>query len=401
MSQLLDKLVALLEQKEERMVSIRRYLHQHPELSFQETETAKYIADFYEGKDCQIRTNFGGQYGIVVDIEGTKESSEPQKYIAIRADFDALPIQEETGLTFASQNPGVMHACGHDAHTAYMLILAESLIELRREFSGKVRILHQPAEEVPPGGAKAMIEAGCLEGIDAVLGIHVMSTMEEGTVQYHAGAVQTGRATFKVVFQGKGGHGSMPHKANDTIVAASTFVTAAQTIVSRRINPFETAVVTIGSFDGKGSANVIKDSVTIEGDVRVMSEASRHIVEEEFKQILDGIARAFKVTYHLDYLNDYPVLINDTKVTETVEKALKAQAIPEVKILECEPQTPSEDFAYYAQAIPACFFYVGAHIPGTEFFPHHHPKFQISEKSLLISAKSMATALLGLLEEGE
>lgn len=401
MSQLLDKLVALLEQKEERMISIRRYLHQHPELSFQETETAKYIADFYKGKDCQTRTNFGGQYGIVVDIEGAKESSEPQKHIAIRADFDALPIQEETGLAFASQNPGVMHACGHDAHTAYMLILAESLIELRTEFSGKVRILHQPAEEVPPGGAKAMIEAGCLEGVDAVLGIHVMSTMAEGTVQYHAGAVQTGRATFKVVFQGKGGHGSMPHKANDTIVAASTFVTAAQTIVSRRISPFETAVVTIGSFDGKGSANVIKDSVTIEGDVRVMSEASRHIVEEEFKQILDGIATAFKVTYHLDYLNDYPVLINDTKVTETVKKALKAQAIPEVKILECEPQTPSEDFAYYAQAIPACFFYVGAHIPGTESFPHHHPKFKISEKSLLISARSMATALLGLLEEGE
>lgn len=396
-----SKLLALLEQKNEKMIEIRRYLHQHPELSFHETETAKYIADFYKDKDCVVKTNVGGIYGIVVEIFGSMETTKPIKHIAIRADFDALPIQEETGLEFSSTNPGVMHACGHDAHTAYMLVLAESLIELKSEFSGHVRILHQPAEEVPPGGAKAMIEAGCLDGIDAVLGIHVMSTMEEGTVQYHAGAVQTGRATFKVVLQGKGGHGSMPHNANDTIVAASQFVTAAQTIVSRRVSPFETAVVTIGSFDGKGSANVIKDSVTLEGDVRVMSEATRKTIEEEFKEILDGIASAFKVTYKQDYINDYPVLMNDSNVTNAVATALKAQAIPEVEVLECEPQTPSEDFAYYAQTIPACFFYVGAHIPGTEYFPHHHPKFQISEKALMISAKSMATALTAMLEGGK
>ncbi|MDE7506876.1 amidohydrolase, partial [Streptococcus agalactiae] len=260
----------------------------------------------YKGKDCHVQTQFGGMNGVVVDIYGDKATDKPIKHIALRADFDALPIQEETGLSFASKTAGVMHACGHDAHTAYLLILAESLIELKSEFSGHIRILHQPAEEVPPGGAKAMIEAGCLDGIDAVLGIHVMSTMEEGTVQYHAGPIQTGRATFKVILQGKGGHGSMPHRANDTIVAASSFVMAAQTIVSRRVNPFDTAVVTIGSFDGKGSANVIKDSVTLEGDVRVMSEETRGVVEEEFKRILEGIAQTYGVSYQLDYQNDYP-----------------------------------------------------------------------------------------------
>ncbi|EHI69981.1 M20 family metallopeptidase [Streptococcus ictaluri] len=403
MKQFTDKVLARLEAKQSRMIEIRRYLHQRPELSFQESKTAKYISDFYQGKDCQVQTNVGGIRGVVVDVFGSKESAKKQQHIAIRADFDALPIQEETGLPFASVNPGVMHACGHDAHTAHMLILAETLIELKSEFSGHVRVLHQPAEEVPPGGAKAMIEAGCLDGIDAVLGIHVMSTMEEDTVQYHAGAVQTGRATFKVKIQGKGGHGSMPHLANDAIVAAASFVTSAQTIVSRRISPFETAVVTIGSFDGKGSANVIKDSVTLEGDVRVMSEESRQIVEEEFKQILEGICQAFKVTYELDYLNDYPVLMNDAHVTDTVTKALREQAIPEMEVLECDPQTPSEDFAYYAQQIPACFFYVGAHEAGKAYYPHNHPKFEISEQSLLISAKAkaMATALMACLEEGE
>ncbi|HGE7692700.1 TPA: M20 family metallopeptidase [Streptococcus agalactiae] len=391
-----------LDQKCDQMVAIRRYLHENPELSFKETKTAAYISDFYKGKDCHVQTQFGRMNGVVVDIYGDKATDKPIKHIALRADFDALPIQEETGLSFASKTAGVMHACGHDAHTAYLLILAESLIELKSEFSGHIRILHQPAEEVPPGGAKAMIEAGCLDGIDAVLGIHVMSTMEEGTVQYHAGPIQTGRATFKVILQGKGGHGSMPHRANDTIVAASSFVMAAQTIVSRRVNPFDTAVVTIGSFDGKGSANVIKDSVTLEGDVRVMSEETRGVVEEEFKRILDGIAQTYGVSYQLDYQNDYPVLVNNSEVTQKVANSLKSVAIKEIlDVIDCDPQTPSEDFAYYAQTIPACFFYVGAHEEGQPYYPHHHPKFQIAESSLMVSAKSMATAALAMLVEGE
>ena len=397
MATVLEQLHQKLEEKEARMIEIRRYLHENPELSFEETETAKYIADFYAGKDVKIQTGFGGGHGIIVDIEGGKEGPS----LAIRADFDALPIQEETDLPFASKNPGVMHACGHDGHTAYMMILAESLIELKDQLPGKIRILHQPAEEVPPGGAIGMVKAGALDGIDHVLGIHVMSLMETGSVHYHAGATQTGRATFKVTFQGRGGHGSSPHTANDAIVAAAQFVTAVQTIVSRRINPFNTATVTIGSFDGNGSANVIKDAVTLEGDVRIMDEESRKIVEKEFRQLVDGICAAFGMEYNLHYANDYPVLMNDEALTNMVVTAIEDANIPEVTaVVDSGPETASEDFAYYAQERPSTFFYVGAHKEGTPIYPHHHPKFMIDEGSLMVAAKTMSAAVIHYLEKG-
>ena len=397
MTDLRTRLFDKLKEKEPKMIEIRRHFHENPELSFHETETAKYIAAFYEGKDCTVQTGIGGGNGILVDIKGGKEGQT----LAIRADFDALPIQEDTGLSFSSKVPNVMHACGHDGHTAYMMILADTLIELKDELAGTIRVIHQPAEEVPPGGSKAMIEAGCLDGVDNVLGIHVMSTMEVGKVFYHKGPVHTGRATFKAVLHGKGGHGSTPQDANDAIVAAAQFVTAVQTIVSRRINPFDTATVTIGSFDGKGSANVIKETVTLEGDVRIMKEELRPIVEKEFRQILDGICTAFDITYELDYANDYPVCLNDSDVTEMVATAVKEAAIPEVtEVVECGPQTPSEDFAYYSLERPSCFFFVGAHKEGTPMYPHHNPKFYIDEDCLLIAAKSMGAAVLYYLFEG-
>lgn len=387
MTTLQTKLFAGLEKRKAEMIAIRRYLHENPELSFHETNTAQYIENFYQEKNCKVTTHVGGGNGIIVDIKGGIAGPT----IAIRADFDALPIQENTGLSFASKVPSVMHACGHDGHTAYMMILADSLIEMKEEIAGTIRILHQPAEEVPPGGAKGMIEAGCLEGVSAVLGIHVMSTEEVGCVYYHKGAIQTGRATFNISFLGKGGHGSMPQEANDAIVAASQFVTAVQTIVSRRLNPFDTATVTIGSFDGKGSANIIKENVTLTGDVRVMKEETRDLVEKEFHRILDGICKAFNITYKLDYQNDYPVLINDYKITDMVISALAQAKIP---VKDCGPQTPSEDFAYYALKKPSCFFYVGAHKKGTLMYPHHNPKFYIDESCLEIAAKAMGSAVL-------
>ncbi|MHC5229421.1 M20 family metallopeptidase [Enterococcus sp. LJL99] len=385
----LDKLYNLLDQKKERMIQIRRQLHENPELSFQETRTAKFIADFYKNKDCIVSSNIGGN-GVVVVID----SGKPGKNIAIRADFDALPIQEETGLPFASKNPGVMHACGHDGHTAYMLILAESLIELKEEFTGKITILHQPAEETPPGGAIHMIKDGCLDGVDAVLGIHVMSGLPVGTVHYHAGPTQSGRATFKVKIQGKGSHGSMPNAGIDSILVASQFVVNIQSIVSRKTDPFDMATVTIGSFDGKGSANVLKDSVILEGDVRVMNEAARDIIETEFKRILAGICSAYGATYELNYENDYPVLVNDEKMTDLVSTTLKSADFPELTAVEeCKAQAPSEDFAYYCLERPSCFFYVGATGSGQVAYPHHHPKFDIDEECLMVAAKSMASCV--------
>ncbi|GAA0136023.1 M20 family metallopeptidase [Paenibacillus sp. YSY-4.3] len=392
-----EQLFQKLRAKKDRIIEIRRYLHAHPELSFHEENTAKYIADLYAGKDCEVRNNVGGN-GIVVTID----SGKPGKTLAIRADFDALPIMEETGLPFASKNPGVMHACGHDGHTAYMLILGETLIEMKDELRGKVVILHQHAEEKPPGGAIQMIKDGCLDGVDNVFGIHVMSTMETGKIYYREGNAQTGRAYFKVKINGKGGHGSSPHMANDAIVAGSYFVQAVQTIISRRLNPFDVASITIGSFDGKGSFNVIKDSVELEGDVRVMTEETRELVEREIRYKLEGLQEMFGITYELDYLNDYPVLYNDPELTEFVAESLKNSSIPEVTSVErCEPQPPSEDFAYYAQERPSVFFYVGAMPADGKYYPHHHPKFDINEDSMLIAAEAMGAVVLDYLREDD
>ncbi|AXZ22444.1 M20 family metallopeptidase [Staphylococcus warneri] len=388
-----NTLVERLREKEDRMIEIRRYLHQHPELSFKEVETPKYIANFYKDKDCKVETNVG-QNGVKVTID----SGKPGKTLAIRADFDALPIKEETGLPFASENEGVMHACGHDAHTAYMLILAETLIEMKDKFKGKVIVIHQPAEEMPPGGAQGMIKDGVLEGVDHVLGAHVMSTMEAGKVFYKEGFVQTGRAYFKLTVHGKGGHGSSPHMANDAIVAGANFVTTAQTVVSRRLSPFETGVVTIGSFDGKGQFNVIKDSIEIEGDVRALTDDTRDTIEKELTRLVEGLESTFGVTCDFEFNKDYPALYNNPEFTSYVADTIKNAGDNDIKgVEECEPQPPSEDFAFYAVELPSTFIYSGAAPEDGEIYPHHHPKFNISESSMLVAAEAVGTVVLDYL----
>ncbi|MCM3069382.1 M20 family metallopeptidase [Staphylococcus warneri] len=388
-----NTLVERLREKEDRMIEIRRYLHQHPELSFKEVETPKYIANFYKDKDCKVETNVG-QNGVKVTID----SGKPGKTLAIRADFDALPIKEETGLPVASENEGVMHACGHDAHTAYMLILAETLIEMKDQFKGKVIVIHQPAEEMPPGGAQGMIKDGVLEDVDHVLGAHVMSTMEAGKVFYKEGFVQTGRAYFKLTVHGKGGHGSSPHMANDAIVAGANFVTTAQTVVSRRLSPFETGVVTIGSFDGKGQFNVIKDSIEIEGDVRALTDDTRDTIEKELTRLVEGLESTFGVTCDFEFNKDYPALYNNPEFTSYVAETIKNAGDNDIKgVEECEPQPPSEDFAFYAVELPSTFIYSGAAPEDGEIYPHHHPKFNISESSMLVAAEAVGTVVLDYL----
>lgn len=382
-----------IDDKTPKMIEMRRYLHQHPELSFEEEKTSQFIVDFYKGKDCDVKTNVGG-YGVVVTID----SGKPGKTIALRADFDALPITEETGLEFTSKNPGCMHACGHDAHTSYMLTLADTLLEIKDQLVGKVVILHQPAEETPPGGAIAMIKDGCLEGVDNVLGVHLWSPIDTGDIHYCLGATMAGRSSFKVKFKGKGGHGAVPHEANDTIVAASQFVVAAQTIVSRRVSPFEMATLTIGNFDGRGSFNVIKDSVFIEGDVRSMDPATRELVAKEFKSILDGIAAMFRIEYELFYEHDYPVLMSDEALTSNVIHSIETAGIENLNEISLAQANPaSEDFAYYSEVVPSSYIFVGAKPASGEFFPHHHPKFDINEDAMGIAAKAIGTATLDYL----
>ncbi|MBP2097515.1 amidohydrolase [Enterococcus rivorum] len=395
-----EKLIAALREKETRMIDIRRYLHQHPELSFHETETAKYIANFYieKGLDVEVETDVNGEHGVIVTID----SGKPGKTLAIRADFDALPIEEETELPFASENKGVMHACGHDGHTAYMLVLAETLAEMKEELHGKIKVFHQPAEETPPGGAIGMIKAGCLDGVDNVVGIHVISTAPFGKVLYCEGEMHSARSFFKLTIEGKGGHGSSPHVANDAIVAGSYFVTILQTIISRRINPFDMGVVTIGSFDGAGSFNVIKDKVTLDGDVRAMSEKARSIIDAEIKQICDGLEVTFGVKCRLEYTTDYPVVYNDPTFTRQVVDILKNTKLDGVDGIEqTVPQPPSEDFAYFAEKVPSTFIHVGGQVEDKPTYFHHHPKFDFNEKALLVCAEVMGSIVVDYLNEAK
>ena len=389
-----EKLYTLLDKKSDEMIKNRRYLHEHPEVSFQEEKTSEFILKHYADKDVKVEYPLG-THGIKVTID----SGKPGKTVALRADFDALPIQEETDLPFASKN-GAMHACGHDGHTAYLLALADCLIELKSEFTGKVVILHQHAEEAPPGGAKEMIEAGALEGVDAVFGCHFMNMMQPGKAYYHAGPTQHARSKFIIKAQGQGGHASMPQDANDAILIASQVVINLQSIVSRRISSMESAVLTIGSFDGKGQANIIKDCVTLEGDVRCLTDETNHFIEREIRRICVGIAQAYACEIKVDYTIDYPVLYNDTKLTEFVYKTLQKAKIPELKGVEDSGiQNPSEDFAYYAQVKPACFFYIGAKPDAEAVYPHHHPKFEINEEALMLAAKSVGTIALQYLND--
>ncbi|EPY9331076.1 M20 family metallopeptidase [Listeria monocytogenes] len=386
------QLMNMLQERKDEITQIRRHLHEHPELSFHEAETAKFIQDFYKGKDVEVATEVGNGHAVVVTIKGGK----PGKTIALRADFDALPIEEQTDLPFKSKNPGVMHACGHDGHTAYLLVLADCLIQLKENIPGTIKIVHQHAEETPPGGAKSVVESGILDDVDQIFGIHVFPFGESGQVYYHSGYAMAGRTYFKLKIQGVGGHGSSPHMANDAIVAGAYFVTAIQTVVSRRLNPFDTGVITIGSFDGKGSFNVIKDAVELEGDVRYMNTENRDKMDAEIHRIVAGIEAMFGVTVELTYTNDYPPLYNDPAVTEQVVASLQ-KGVGEylTGISEYDMLSGSEDFAYYLQKIPGVFFYIGAKPKNTSnAYFNHHPKFDIDEDALLVAAKSVADVVL-------
>lgn len=383
-----SKLMNMLEARKGEIVQIRRHLHENPELSFKEEKTAQYIIDFYKGKGVSIQTNVGNGLGIIVTIEGGK----PGKTIGLRADFDALPITEETEVPFRSKNEGVMHACGHDGHTAYLLVLADCINELKDSLSGTIKIIHQHAEETPPGGAKSMMESGALDELDAVFGIHLFPSHPAGVVGYRGGYSMAGRTYFKLAIKGVGGHGSSPHMANDAIVAGAYFVTAVQTVISRRLNPFDMGVVTIGSFDGKGSFNVIKDRIEIEGDVRYMTAETQQLIDKEIHRIVKGIETEFDVQCELTYVPDYPPLYNDPELTEFVKNSLESMNDKEIKkVVEFPVFSGSEDFSYYAEKIPGCFFYIGCKPKGVEkAYFNHHPKFDIDEDALLIASKSVA-----------
>jgi amidohydrolase len=385
----LDQLNEKLSYYYEDMVAIRRFLHQHPELSFHEKNTAAYISNFYRELGIEVRENVGGN-GVVAKIHG----GQPGKTIALRADFDALPIQDEKDVPYKSKVPGVMHACGHDGHTATLLILAKVLHELRESLSGTYVMIHQHAEEYAPGGAKSMIEDGCLEGVDLIFGTHLWATTPLGYIQYRTGPIMAAADRFEIVVQGKGGHGAQPHKTKDAIVTGAQLVTSLQQIVSRKVNPIDSAVVTIGSFIAENAFNIIADRAKLIGTVRTFNEDVRTAIEEDIERMTKGICYTTDCTYEYSYVKGYPAVVNHEQ--ETVFLVQCAKEVEEVSIVEeSEPQMTGEDFSYYLQHVKGTFFFTGAMPENiTTNYPHHHPMFDFNEKAMLIAAKTLGSAAL-------
>lgn len=397
MNNLKEKFFNLIEKKESDMIDIRRHLHQHPELSFEEAQTAEYIKSFYEGKDVKVTQPLEKEHAIIVEIKGGQEG----RTIGLRADFDALPITEETDVPFKSQNEGVMHACGHDAHTAYLMGLADALIEIKEELPGTVKIIHQHAEEKPPGGAKALVESGALDDLDEVYGIHIVPVAGPEFIGYNKGPSFSGSSTFKLTINGLGGHAASPHKTHDALVAGTNFVNAIQTIVSRRIDPLDMGVVTIGAFEAPGGYNVIQDKVTIKGTARYLNPELEETMYQEIKKIADSVAVGFDIEYDLDYQFGYPVLYNHPEQTDKVAEILSnSKGDYFQQLVEIPQVTGSEDFAYYLQKIPGSFYIVGSKPEGvTEPYMNHHPKFEVNEDCLQVAAKSLGEITLNRLEK--
>lgn len=392
----MNKLYELLDQAYDEMVEVRRYLHQYPELSFQEENTPKYIAEYHEKLGHEVRTGVGGR-GVVATLRGGK----PGQTVALRADFDALPIQEENDVPYKSKVAGVMHACGHDSHTATLLILAKVLNSMKEEIEGNIVFIHQHAEEVLPGGAIAMIEDGCLAGVDVIFGQHIWSTAPVGTIEYRQGPMMAAADFFKVKIKGRGGHGSQPHRTKDSVVIGSQLVGNIQQIVSRRVDPLDTAVISIGSFEAKNAPNVIADSASLAGTVRTFKDETREYIESEIERIIKGTCLAADAEYTYEYQKGYPATVNPKQEMEFIVEL--AKQVPGVTaVVECEPQMGGEDFAYYLQKVKGAFFFTGGQNPEwKETYPHHHPKFDIDEKGMLIAAKTLGIATLTYLENNK
>ncbi len=360
------------------LVEWRRRLHQRPELGFKEQQTAEFIAQKLRewGVEHQIGV---AQTGVVAILQGNR----PGPVLGIRADMDALPVQEENVVPYRSQHDGVMHACGHDGHTAIALGTAGYLAQ-HRDFAGTVKLIFQPAEE-GPGGAKPMIEAGVLENpaVDAIIGLHLWNNLPLGTVGVRSGPLMAAVELFRCKILGKGGHGAMPHQTVDAVVVSAQVVNALQAIVARNMNPLDAAVVTVGELHAGSAHNVIAGAAQMSGTVRYFNPALADVLSQRVEQVIAGICQTHGATYELDYWHLYPPVLNDQRIAELVQSV--AQTVVETPagvVPECQTMG-GEDMAFFLQAVPGCYFFLGSANPQRGLaYPHHHPQFDFDEAAL-------------------
>ena len=368
------------------MVSWRRHLHQRPELGFAENLTAQFVSDRLSEWGIQHETGIA-KTGIVAVIESTHS---PLPVLGIRADMDALPVQELNEVPYRSIHEGKMHACGHDGHVAIALGTAKYLSQHRDRFSGTVKILFQPAEE-GPGGAKPMIEAGALANpaVDALVGLHIWNNLPLGTLGVRSGPMMAATEFFHCTIQGKGGHGAIPQQTVDAIVVTSQIVNALQTIVARNIDPLKSAVVTVGEFQAGTAVNVIADSARISGTVRYFDPEYAGLIPERIEKVIAGICAAHGASYELDYRKLYPPVVNDGAIAELVRSvAMSVVETPAGVVPECQTMG-GEDVSFFLEAVPGCYFFLGsANSEKGLDYPHHHPRFDFDESVLGVGVET-------------
>ncbi|SOC44223.1 M20 metallopeptidase family protein [Ureibacillus acetophenoni] len=372
----------------DQMVAWRRHLHENPELPFHEENTARMVGDILAGYGISVRRNVGG-HGVV----GTLKGAKPGPTIGLRADMDALPIQEENDVPYKSQVPGVMHACGHDAHTATLLGVAKILSRYREELNGTIVFIFQPAEEESPGGAIKMIEDGALAGIDLIFGHHFISSIELGNFSVPIGKATAAIDNFELKIIGDGGHSATPQTSVNPIVIGVQIVNQLHLLMSQKVNPNKPVVATFTTFNSGVSQNVIPTEATISGTIRTYDQSESKKIEGHFKKIIKHVTVTYGATYELDYSDGYPSLINTEKEAVRLRKVLSE--IEGSKVIELPPIMASEDFSYYVQKIPGVYFLTGSKTedPNTQF-PHHHPRFDIDEHAM----KNGARAFLSIVD---
>ena len=389
-----NDLTALLERRiaaiEPTLVDIRRDIHAHPELGMDTPRTAALVAADLRRLGLVPKTGVGG-HGVTAEIEG----GAPGPTLLIRADMDALPIAEQTGLPFASTIPGRMHACGHDIHTATLLGVSEILVGLAPRLRGRIRLVFQPAEETVESGAKAMVEAGAADGADLALAFHNRPEMPVGRFGYTRGAATASADEFDVVLTGRSGHAARPHAALDPIVTAASLIMQLQTAISRTMNPLQSAVLTVGHIEGGATHNIIPDRCTFRGTVRCRSEESRDQMEETFRRIVTNGAAAMGVHADITYHRGAPALINDDAVVDRTIRAVVAQ-FGDANLEQLSGAFGAEDFSYFSQRVPSCHLLVGAGQPGRDDHVHNSD-YQPDERAIAAGVAALSRAALDIL----
>ena len=382
----------------ETIVAIRRELHANPEvaqdLPFAESVIVRELSKLGldEVKSGQGKKGDGPGHGVIATLKGAK----PGKVLALRADMDALPMAEDTGLPFAAKN-GKMHACGHDAHVAMLIAAAQILSEARNELAGTVRFIFQPAEETL-GGAEPMIESGAIDGVDEIIGIHtgnIWPGLKPGQIGWKAGPFMAATTRLDVTFEGKGGHGATPQHTVDPIVMTAEAIVQLQSLVSREISPFDPAVVTIGQIEGGTANNIIPERCKLAGTVRSFKTEVHEFIKGRIKNICEGVASTARGKAIVEFKNNIPVVTNDEtcshRVRDVIVKTLGGEYVAEVAL----PTSGSEDYAFYLEKIRgAFFFHCGAFEDAAANYPHHHPKFDINESVLWTGTAAMTAYAL-------